>query len=211
MKIKIIIVDDHPLFIKGLQQIFANSCEIELLESYCNGKELLAGRVLANADVVLLDIHMPGPSGDELAEVIKRQYPETKIIALTNEDNVFYIKNMLKKGADGYVLKTTTEDTLLTAIRIVFSGKQYLESDLTQKVLRDTLNGKKDLSAKPELSRREKEVLRLIAMDMTSKQIAEKLFVSKRTVDYYRICLTAKLGVKSTAALVKKGMQLGYI
>ena len=211
MKIKTVIADDHPLVIKGLQQILANTSDIELTGSYANGRELLKVLPSLDADVLLLDIHMPVHSGDELAEIINEQYPHTKIIALTNEDSVYYIKIMLRKGVQGYVLKSITEDILLEAIRAVYQGRQYVEADLMQKVLKDNLDAKKELLAKPELSCREKDVLRYIAQDLTSRQIADKLYVSKRTVDYYRICLETKLGVKNMGAMVKKGMQLGYI
>jgi DNA-binding NarL/FixJ family response regulator len=211
MKIKIIIADDHPLVIKGLQHIVANSKDMDLAGSYTNGKELLKGLTKVPADVLLLDIHMPGQTGDELAEIINEQYPCMKMLALTNEDSVYHIKNMLRKGVHGYILKTTDEETLLDAIRIVHSGKQYLETALKERLVQDTLQAKKQNSADPILSDREREVLRYLAQDLTSQQIADKIFVSKRTVDYYRLCLITKLGVKNVGALVKKGIQLGYI
>lgn len=211
MKIRIAIADDHPLVIKGLQQILSGSRDFELTGSYLNGKELLTGLMNSKVDVILLDIHMPGQTGDELAEIISLKYPNVKMLALTNEDSVYHIKNMLRNGVHGYILKTTTENTLLDAIRTVYAGQQYLETTLAEKVIRDTIQAKKQVSANPILSDREKEVLRYLSMDLTSQQIADKLFVSKRTVDYYRLCLITKLGVKNVGALVKKGIQLGYI
>lgn len=210
-KIKIIIADDHPLVIKGLQHILDHSKDMLLTASYTNGNELLKGLTTVPADVLVLDIHMPGQTGDELAEIISVQYPDIKMLALTNEDSVYHIKNMLRKGVLGYILKTTGEDILLDAIRTVHSGHQYLESSLRERLVQDTVQAKKDNSVAPILSDREKEVLRYIARDLTSQQIAEKMFVSKRTVDYYRLCLITKLGVKNVGALVKKGIQLGYI
>ena len=211
MKIKIVIADDHPLVIKGLHHILANNKNMQLTGSYTNGKELLKSVALAEADVLILDIHMPGQSGDELAEIISDRYPEIKMLALTNEDSVYHIKNMLRKGVHGYILKTSDEEILLDAIQTVYSGEQYLETALKERVIQDTLNAKKQASAVPLLSDREKEVLRYICLDLTSQQIAEKLFVSKRTVDYYRLCLLTKLGVKNVGALVRKGIQLGYV
>ncbi len=211
MGIKIAIADDHPLVINGLHHILANSADMVISGSYTNGKELMAGLATEVPDVLLLDIHMPGQTGDELAEIISEQYPQIKMLALTNEDNVYYIKNMLRKGVMGYILKTTREEILVDAIRKVNSGEQYLELSLKDKVIRDTLQAKKQVSAAPILSRREKEILQYIASDLTSQQIAEKLFVSKRTVDNHRLSLLMKLGVKNVAALVKKGIQLGLI
>ena len=209
--IKIAIADDHPLVIKGLQHILAQNKEILLTGSYTNGKELLKGLATVETDVLVLDIHMPGQQGDELTEIISEQYPHIKILALTNEDSIYHVRNMLRKGAHGYILKTTDEDILLDAIRTVHRGEQYLETTIKERLLKDTLEAKKQNSAAPMLSDREKEVLRYLALDLTSQQIADKIFVSKRTVDYYRLCLITKLGVKNVGALVKKGIQLGYI
>ncbi len=211
MKIKIAIADDHPLVINGLHHILSNCADMEIIGSYSNGKELLNGFTKALPDVLLLDIQMPGQTGDELAEIISEQYPSVKMLALTNLDNVYYIKNMLRKGVHGYILKTTREEILLDAIRTVHKGEQYLEPVLKEKVIQDTLQSKKQSVAGPLLSRREKEVLKYIASDLTSQQIADKLFVSKRTIDNQRLSLLMKLDVKNVAALVKKGIQLGLI
>lgn len=210
-KINIVIADDHPLVIKGLQHVIINSHDMELTGSYTSGTELLKGFAVAQPDVLILDIHMPDQTGEELAGIISERYPHVKMLTLTNEDNVYYIRNMFRKGVHGYILKTIREETLLDAIRTVYSGKRYLETALNEKVINDTLGAKKQISALPVLSDREKEVLSYIAMDYTSQQIADKIFVSKRTVDYYRLCLLTKLGVKNVGALVKKGIQLGYI
>jgi len=208
---KIAIADDHPLVINGLHHILGNCPDMEIIGSYANGKELLLGLAMQQPDVLLLDIQMPGQTGDELAEIINEQYPAIKMLALTNQDNVYYIKNMLRKGVNGYILKTTREEILLDAIRTVNNGGQYLEPALKDKVLQDTLQARKQVSADPILSRREKEVLRLIALNLTSQQIADQLFISKRTVDNHRLSLLMKLGVKNVAALVKKAIQLGLI
>ena len=209
--IKIAIADDHPLVINGLKLILASNNKMELAGSYNNGRELLKGLKTCVPDVLVLDVHMPGQTGDELAEIIVEKYPTVKILALTNEDSVYHIKNMLRKGVHGYILKTTSEDILLDAILRVYKGEQYLETGLKEKVVQDTLQAKKQMSAGPVLSDREIEVLRYIAQDLTSQQIAEKIPVSKRTIDYYRLSMLTKLGVKNVGALVKKGIQLGLI
>jgi DNA-binding NarL/FixJ family response regulator len=211
MKIKIAIADDHPLVITGLHHILGNCADMEVTGSYCNGSELLAGIARAQPDVLLLDIQMPGQTGDELAEIITGRYPKIKMLALTNLDNVFYIKNMMRKGVKGYILKTTREEILLDAIRTVHAGEQYLEPVLKEKLLQESIQVKRQDAAEPLLSRREIEVLQLIASDLTSQQIADALNVSKRTVDSHRISLLMKLDVKNAAALVKKGLQMGLI
>ena len=209
--IKLAIADDHPLVINGLHRILSNCADMEIIGSYADGAELLTGLAKHEPDVLLLDIQMPGQTGDELAAIISVKYPLVKMVALTNLDNVYYIKNMMRNGVLGYVLKTTREEILLEAIRTVYNGEQYLEPVLKEKVLLDTQQAKREISADPVLSRREKEVLQLIASNYTSQQIADKLFVSKRTIDTHRLNLMLKLGVKNGAALVKKAIQMGLI
>lgn len=211
MKIKIAIADDHPLVINGLHHILGNCTDMEVIGSYPSGKELLADLMIKQPDVLLLDISMPGQTGDELAEIISEKYPDIKMLALTNLDNVYYIKNMLRKGVHGYILKTTREEILLNAIRSVHRGEQFLEPVLKEKVVHDALLAKRQVAANPILSRREKEVLQFIASNLTSQQIADKLFVSKRTIDNHRLSLLMKLDAKNVAALVKKGIQMGLI
>ncbi len=124
MTIKIAIADDHPLVISGLRHLLSNCADMEVTGSYANGTELLDGIALRRPDVLLLDIQMPGKTGDEIAEIISMQYPGIKMLALTNLDNVYYIRNMLRVGVHGYILKTTREEILLDAIRTVFNGEQ---------------------------------------------------------------------------------------
>lgn len=211
MKIRIAIVDDHPLVISGLKRILDNCADMEVSGSYANGKELLAALPTAQPDVLLLDIQLPGLTGEELAGIISAQYPMIKVLALTNFDNVYYVRTMLKKGAHGYVLKTTNEDILIEAIRCVFDGQPYIEPALKERVLLDNLKAKRSMASQPVITRLEKEILQMIAADMTSQQIAQKLFLSKRTIDNYRLSLLMKLGVKNPAGLVKKAIQLGLI
>lgn len=205
------IVDDHPLVITGLRHILDNSADMKITGSYSNGAELLKAMAAEEPDVLLLDIQLAEQTGDELLEKIKARHDQVKVLVLTNFDNVFYIKNMMKKGANGYVLKTTNEDILLDAIRSVHEGKLYLEPKLRDKVLQDDLQAKKPFAVEPVITRMEKEILKLIAADMTSQQIAEKLFLGKRTIDNYRLNLLMKLGVKNPAGLVKRAIQLGLI
>ncbi len=210
-KIKVAIADDHPLMISGLHYALSSCNDMEVTGAYANGQELLSGLAKIQPDVLLLDIHMPGQTGDELADIIAGRYPQIKMLALTNQDSVYYVKTMLRKGVKGYILKTAMEPLLLEAIRKVHSGEQYLEPSLKEAILQAAIRGKKDLSASPRLTSREKEVLQYIARDLTSQQIGDQLFVSKSTIDSHRMSLLMKLGVKNTAGLVKKGIQLGLI
>jgi DNA-binding NarL/FixJ family response regulator len=211
MKIKIAIADDHPLVQMGLCHILSNSADMEIIGSYNNGAELLAGIATSKPDVLLLDIQMPGQTGDELAEIISSRYPSVRMLALTNQDNIYYIKAMLHRGATGYILKTAPEEILLDAIRTVHRGEQYLEPVLKEKVIQDALLAKKQNRSTPVLTRKELQVLQFIARNLTSQEIADLMYISKRTVDNHRMSLLMKLEVKNGAALVKKGLQMGLI
>lgn len=211
MKIRIVIIDDHPLVITGLRQVLGNNKDMDVVGSFSSGKELVAALPALKPDVLLLDIQLPGQTGDELVDIIRGKDEDIKILVLTNFDNIYYVKNMMKKGANGYVLKTTNEEILTEAIRSVYDGKMYLEPVLQEKVIQDNLQIKRQFAVDPIITRLEKDILRLVAADMTSQQIADKLFLSKRTIDNYRLSLLVKLGVKNPAGLVKKAIQLGLI
>ena len=210
MKTRITIADDHPLIINGLVQIVKCCDDIEIISTYTSGNDLLQGLKLVQPDILLLDIHMPNGSGDEVASVISAEYKEIKIIALTNQDSTYYVKTMMGFGAAGYVLKTSGADSIIEAIRSVTRDEVYIDPVLKDKLVQDTIRSKSEPEM-PELTRREKEVLDLIADNLSSQEMAERLFVSKRTIDNHRLNLLLKLGVKNSATLVKRAMQLGLI
>ncbi|PZF71985.1 response regulator [Taibaiella soli] len=209
--IKISITDDHPLILNGLESIIQRQNNMELCGSYRNGTELLEGLKKTLPDVLMLDIQMPGQQGDELAKIVSRLYPSVKMVALTNLDTVYHIKNMLQQGVLGYVLKTAPEAEIVAAIHAVNSGKSFLADELKDKVLRHTISSAQTFPEELVLTRREKEILQLVATNQTSQDIADKLFLSKRTVDHHRNNLLLKLGVKNAAALIKKAIDMGLI
>ncbi len=211
MTIKISIVDDHPLVIAGLCQVLSNDASMQICGTYQSGKALMADISKLLPDVLLLDIQLQQEMADDLLPNILATHPDVRILILTNFDNIFYIKNMLKKGAHGYILKTANEDVLIQAIRSVCSGEIYLQPVLKDKLIADKLQINKAFASPPVITRIEKEVLQLIAADLTSQQIANKLFLSKRTIDNYRLSLLMKLGVKNPAGLIKRAIQMGII
>lgn len=211
MKTKIAIADDHKLVVAGLQHLLEDTAGIEVTGTYNNGRELLAGIAISLPHVLLLDIHMPGQTGDELAEIIGRKYPEVKIIAVTNQDNIHYLRTMLKKGVKGYVLKTAPEETLLQAISSVMAGDIFTDPALKDLLDADAANAKRHQSSMPVLTRREKEVLQYLTKNLTSQQIADDMGISKKTVESHRQSLLIKLDVNNAAALIIKSIQLGLI
>lgn len=211
MKIKVTVTDDHPVVLEGLQRILQDTPGIELLYACCNGEELLQCLKKEVPDVLLLDIQMPGKRGDELARFITQTYPGVSILALTNLDETFHVENMLLNGALGYLLKNSDRYVLVDAIKTVYANRQFIDPGLKDQMLQDMMDARTKAAAMPKLTHRELEVLELIASEYTSPEIAEKLFISYRTVENHRLNLLFKLDVKNTAGLVRKALQMGLI
>jgi len=207
--IRIAIADDHPMIIGGLQNLLTAYPHILLTATYPDGRALLEGLQQEQPDVLLLDIQMPGRGGDELAPLLVKQYPDMRILVLSNFNSTLYIHSMLRHGAHGYVLKTTGPETLMEAVEAVYDGLRYIDPSMRDKLQQFTDRMKKEASLKPRLSLREKEILKMTVNGDTIQEIAGKLFIGLRTVEYYRSNLFVKLDVKNMAALIKKALELG--
>jgi len=211
MGIRLAIVDDHPLVQAGLRQLLASSVNIILEAVYSNGKELLSGLEQSAPDVLLLDIQLPDYNGDELARMIRQRYPQVRLLALTNVDTSAYVKKMVQAGCLGYLLKNVDRDTLVEAIETVFNGNQFIAPSLKEDLLQDMLEGKRKAKHAPTLTRREKEILQLIAKEHTSQEIADTLFLSPNTVENHRRQLLFKLDARNMAGLIKKAVDFGLL
>ncbi|MBX2946868.1 MAG: response regulator transcription factor [Cyclobacteriaceae bacterium] len=198
--IRVFIVDDHPMVIEGIRSMLLQLPEMEVAGHAMNAASCLGYFVKNTADVVLLDINLPDQSGMELCNALLKRNPEMKIIALTNLDQLTYLQGMKEAGACGYLLKNSAADEIELAIRKVMEGK---ETWLGRDDVRDSIHDHNRLL----LTRRELEVLKLIAEGLTNHEIAEKLFVSDSTVDSHRKNLISKLQVKNTAALVRTALE----
>jgi DNA-binding NarL/FixJ family response regulator len=206
--IKVAVTDDQPIILSGLQKILSGIADISITACYMSGDALLKGLATDQPDILLLDIQMPGKNGIELAGLIAERYPTVKIIALTNVDLIVQVKKMLKQGCMGYLLKDTSADTLVQAIRTVYGGEQFLYENLRKQLINNLFTPK---SSAPVITRREKEILQLITEEMTNQEIADKLFLSLRTVENHRNNLLQKLKVKNTAGLVKVAILEGLV
>lgn len=204
--ITIAFADDHLIVIKGLQNILASIPDIEIVGTYQNGIELLEGLAQTQPDVLLLDIQMPGMTGIELSAVIQKKYSSVKVIALTNVDIPVQVKKMLQQGAMGYLLKDASPEIIIEAIRTVHAGEQYIQASISKRLVSNIISPEKK-----QLTKREKEVLKLITEELTNQQIADQLFLSLRTVENHRNNLLQKLDVKNTAGLVKVAIQEGLV
>lgn len=209
--IRIDIADDHPMIIDGIRNMLYFYKHIEIAHTYHTGRDLLEGLKKEQPDILLLDIQLPDKSGNELARFITRAYPGIRIIALTSMESTFHFKDMIKSGCKGYLLKSASKEKLLNAIEEVYGGGEYLEPALKDQLLLNVLKIKNNQTQLSPLTRREKEILELIATGLTSSEISEQLVLSQRTVENHRFSLMQKLGVKNTAGLVKVAMEMGFI
>jgi DNA-binding NarL/FixJ family response regulator len=205
--IQVAIIDDQVIILKGIQKILADASQINVSGVYSNGDDLLDSLEKFVPDVLLLDIHMPGKSGTELASIISKKHPSVKIIVLTNVDVLSQMKQMLQKGCLGYLLKDVSPEILIEAIETVYRGEQFLQEEFKVQLLNNLSGANKQHL----MTRREKEILKMIAEENTNNEIATKLFLSLRTVENHRNNLLNKLNVKNTAGLVKIAINEGFI
>lgn len=210
--IKILIVDDHKMFVEGLEFILGKEDDIQIVQRCFEGKEVFDNELLDKIDIILLDINLPDISGIEVCERILKMRQDVKILVLSMHDEESYITEVLKSGALGYVLKNTGRKELVTAIRTVASGRTYFSEAITNTIMNGLMNNNKKAKPVekevPKITRREKEVLDLIMEECTNQEIAGKLFISLKTVEAHRSNLLSKLNARNTAGLVKKAIEL---
>lgn len=200
MPTSVFIVDDHYMVVEGIRSLLQNEKNIEWIGHAMNAGSCLAFLKQQLPDVILMDISMPDKSGIDLCKEVKEKYPSVFIVGLSTFNQQSFIQKMMDNGASGYVLKNATQEELMEAIEAVVKGKIYLSEEAS-----NTL--RKDDAIDIILTRREKEVLELIAGGMTNAEIAQKLFISVTTVDTHRKNLLAKFDVKNTALLIRTAVQ----
>ncbi|GAB2826131.1 two component system response regulator [Ferruginibacter profundus] len=206
MAIKIFIVDDHYMVIEGIHSLLQNEKNIEWMGHATNAASCLAFLQQQKPDVILMDINLPDKSGIDLCKEVKEKYPAIAVLGLSTFNQQSFIEKMIASGASGYVLKNATQEELMEGIETVVKGKQFLSFDAALALRKtDTQNNM------PVITRREKEVLELIADGMTNNEIAQKLFISSTTVDTHRKNLLAKFEAKNIAALIKVAVQMHMI
>jgi DNA-binding NarL/FixJ family response regulator len=201
--IKLAITDDHKMVLKGIESMLENTSEIKVVGTYENANETIKNIEKDNPDVLLLDINLPDINGIDLCKQLVKKYPNLKIIALTNFDDISFTKRMLKNGAQGYLLKNTDKLEILEALKIVLSGELYIQKDIQRKLLNQTTKKTVDNRLKPNLTRRERDVLIAISEELTTQQISEKLFISPKTVETHRMNIMSKLGAKNSVGIIK--------
>jgi DNA-binding NarL/FixJ family response regulator len=201
-KIKIIVVDDHQIFRTGLILLLNEIEYIEIVGEASDGEELLRLLCTVNADIIFMDIKMPKLNGIESTKKVTEKYPETKVIALSMHDDEKYLDSMLMAGAKGFLSKKVGLDDLEKAINLVTKGKNYFSEDLLSILAQKVNPVTGDQDEKVKLTKREHETLQLICKGYSNQEIAEKLFISQRTVESHRANLLEKTNSKNSINLV---------
>jgi DNA-binding NarL/FixJ family response regulator len=211
MSIKILIADDHRLFRESLSSLFIDPT-IEIVGLAENGKEAIEYSRTTKPDIILMDIGMNGMNGIEATAAIKRENPEIKILGLSMHTEVSFVKGILEAGASGYLIKNCSYGQLVEAIYAVNKGNKYLSEEITNIVLNDYLsNDTLPVNHLCGLTEREIEVFDLCVIGFSTREIAEKLFVSVKTVSTHKQHILKKLDLKSSSDLIKYGIKNGLI
>lgn len=207
--IRVLITDDHEMIRNGLSSLLRGEPDIHVVEMAVNGKEALEICATRMIDVVLMDLHMPVMSGVEATIAIRKSHPNTKVLAVTINDETQFIKEAIQAGAAGYILKHSTKAQIIKAIKDVADNKPHFSPDVMAKV--SGVFARPMGSAKPMLTKKETEVLQLIAQELSNQQIADRLNCGMRTVDTHKRNLMRKLEVKNVVGLVKYALKMGVV
>lgn len=209
--ITIAITDDHQMVMQGIETMLRYEPDMVISHKYNSVATTIEGLCTQQPDVLLLDINLPDGNGIDLCKKLTTSYPKLKVIALSSFSEIAFVKRILNNGASGYLLKNTSKEELIEAFKTVLEGGQYLQSDIQKKLLQSSLGQKRKASFIPKLTRREKEVLIAISEELTSQEIAKKLFISSKTVETHRMNLISKLGARNSVGLIKIAMEKGLL
>ena len=204
-----LLADDHRLFREGLRGLLSVQSGIEVVGVAADGAELVALTESVEYDVALIDIEMPVMNGLEAAEKILSTHPEARLVALTMHNDEAYYYRMVELGVKGFLLKNSDIDEVVCAVREVCAGGSYFSQELLNSLVSNLKESQ--VEAEPLLSEREMEVLPLICQGLSNQEIADKLFISKRTVDNHRANILEKSGCKNTAGMVVWAIKNGLV
>ena len=210
--IKVLIADDHAIVRAGLRALLNSEPSMELVGEATGGYEAIELAGKSNADILVLDISMPDLDGISVTKKIKSQFPGLRILILTVHEDEALLRESIKVGASGYVLKRAAETELISAIHAIIGGALYVDPSMVRILLSDEIKPTATLPEPVEpLTHREKEILKLIVQGYTNRQVGEELNISMRTVEGHRANLAAKLGLHSRVELVRYAREHGLI
>lgn len=201
--VKIVIADDHQMFIDGVKVLIRNEKRFEIIGEALNGERALELVEKLSPQILITDINMPGMSGTELTKLVKQKFPETKVLVLTMYNDREIISEIFSTDAEGYILKNTGKQELITALTRLADDGTFYSHEVMSVMLSQAKKEKKIREQTETLSPREVEIIRLITQEFSTAQIAEKLFISPRTVDTHRKNIIAKTGVRTIVGLIR--------
>ncbi|MCA0988644.1 response regulator [Guptibacillus algicola] len=204
--INVLLVDDHAVLRDGMKNILEMEDDIKVVGEAVNGNEVMTELQKCNPDVVLMDINIPDKNGIELTAILKKDYPDVKVLVLTMHSHDEYFMAAIREGADGYLLKDLPSEQVVEAIRTVAMGESIIDPSLTKKLL-GYYNQKQESKSQSELTEREKEVLICLVSGMSNKEIGEKLYISDKTVKIHVSKIYKKLNVKSRSQAIIHAVQ----
>lgn len=214
-KIRVLLADDHAVLRAGLRMLINAQGDMEVVGEAADGDEALRLAREARPDLVLMDLAMPGGGGIAATTRLRRECPKVRVLVLTMHDDVAYLRSALAAGAAGYVIKRAADSELLSAIRLTHRGETYLAPSLAGAVVQEALGlaarGGEGRPPGDSLSEREREVLCLVAQGHTNQEVADRLFLSVKTVESYRARLMVKLGLKTRADLIRYALSTGLM
>ncbi len=205
---RVLTADDHQLFLDGIRMVLEASNDFAVVAEANNGLEVMERLQECEVDAVVLDIGMQEMDGIETAKAIKATYPQIPILMLTMYTHDSYIKRLIRVGVNGYILKENGQRELVTALRELVKGKKYFAPAVTQAVMRSFESN--DNESEAQLTKREYEILRLVAQEYTTLEIAEKLFISESTVITHRKNIMLKMNVRNMAGMIKVATERGW-
>ena len=200
---RLILVDDHQMFLDGLESIISSQTEFQIVATAKNGRQALREIEQHKPDVVLTDLNMPEMDGLELVKLIKSKFPDIKILVLSMLKDRETVSNIMEAEAEGFVLKNANKADLIVAIKAVFNGETYYSNEIMSIMLTKYQKKVKKEEAKQLLTSRELEILQLVAEELTSEKIADQLFISTRTVETHRRNILAKTESTTLIGLLK--------
>ncbi len=211
--IKISILDDHKLVINGVKAMLSNDENLQVVHTHTTFQSLTLSLEKSEnlPDILFLDINLPDADGLEACKSLHKQFPDMHIIGLTNFDDTIFVKNMIKNGARGFLLKNVSNEEMFAAIEAVQKGEIYVQKVVQNQLVEEQLGQNKMKGYIPKLTRREKEILQLIVQEYTTSEIAEKLCIGASTVETHRLNLLQKLGAKNVAGLVREAINKGLV
>lgn len=207
--IKILLVDDHAIVREGIRSLLSHHKDLQIVGQAVDGRQAVTAVSKLRPDVVLMDITMPVMNGLEATQEIHRQFPETRVLILTQHESKEYILSVLRAGAAGYILKNAHGDELVDAIHAVYQAGAYLPPNIAQAVVNAMAQPPAPEPAQSLLTERERQVVRYIAEGLSSREIADRLSISVRTVDTHRAHIMEKLEIHSSADLIKYAIREG--